>query len=153
MMKSFMLKQVFASVCFATLMAMSSASGQSMPQQAPSPSLVKTSRVYELRTYHAFPGKLEEVHKRFREHTLEIFARHGMKVVSFWGPTDQDKGSENTLIYVLEFPSREAAATAWKAFRDDPEWQKVSKASEANGKLVEKVDSVFMKATDYAPVK
>lgn len=121
--------------------------------RAQSPSLVKTEKVYELRTYHANPGKLEDLHKRFREHTIEIFARHGMKVVSFWGPTDAKTGAENTLIYVLEFPSREAAAASWKAFREDPEWQKVSKASEENGKLVEKVDSVFMKATDYAPVK
>ncbi len=147
------MKQALAFACFATLMAMTSASAQTMPQQAASPSLVNTSKVYELRTYHAFPGKLEDIHKRFREHTLEIFARHDMKVVGFWGPTDQAKGSENTLIYLLEFPSREAAAQAWKAFASDPEWQKVSKASEVNGKLLEKVDSVFMKATDYAPVK
>lgn len=124
-----------------------------IPEQAPSPSLVKDSKVYELRTYHAYPGKLEEVHKRFREHTLTIFARHGMKVVGFWGATDKDKGSESTLTYILEFPSREAAIESWKAFRADPEWQKVSKASEANGKLVEKVDSVFLKSTDYSPHK
>jgi uncharacterized protein (DUF1330 family) len=128
-------------------------SAQTMPEQAPSPSLVKTEKVYELRTYTAMPGKLEDVHKRFREHTLTIFARHGMKVVAFWGPTDKDKGSENKLIYVLEFPSREAATAAWAAFRQDPEWQKVSKASEENGKIVEKAESIFMKATDYAPVK
>ena len=82
---------------------------------------------------------------------MTIFAHHGMKVVGFWGPTDKDKGAENTLIYILEFPSREAATKAWKEFVADPEWQRVSKASEANGKLVEKVDSVFMKRTDYAP--
>ncbi len=121
------------------------------PEQAPSPSLVSDSTVYELRTYHAYPGKLEDLHKRFREHTLTIFAKHGMKVVDFWGPTDIDKGSQNTLIYVLEFPSREAAAKAWREFGADPEWKSVSQASEANGKLVEKVDSVFMKRTDYAP--
>src|SRR5579863_1958149 len=135
---------------FATLLTMASLPAQT-PAQSPSPSLVHDSRVYELRTYHAYPGKLEDLHKRFREHTLEIFARHNMKVVGFWGPTDQKEGSENTLIYILEFPSREAATASWKAFRDDPEWQRVSKASEANGKLVEKVDSVFMKPTDYAP--
>jgi|ERR1700722_862000 uncharacterized protein (DUF1330 family) len=145
-----MLKPLLAAVCFATLSTMSSASAQT-PEQAPSPSLVSDSTVYELRTYHAYPGKLEDLHKRFREHTLTIFARHGMKVVDFWGPTDKDKGSENTLIYILEFPSREAATKAWKEFGADPEWQTVSKASEANGKLVEKVDSVFMKRTDYAP--
>jgi uncharacterized protein (DUF1330 family) len=131
-------KHLLASLCFAALFAMIPASAEP---------------VYELRTYHTYPGKLEDLHKRFREHTIEIFARHGMKVVNFWAPTDKDKGSENTLIYVLEFPSREAATASWKAFREDPEWQKVSKASEENGKLVEKVDSVFMTATDYAPKK
>lgn len=133
-----MTKHLIASFCFATLFAMTTASAEP---------------VYELRTYHAYPGKLEDLHKRFRDHTIEIFGRHDMKVVGFWAPTDVKTGSENTLIYVLEFPSREAATASWKAFRDDPEWQKVSKASEANGKLVEKVDSVFMKSTDYAPKK
>ncbi len=123
------------------------------PEEAPSPSLVKDGHCFELRTYHAMPGKLEELHKRFRDHTLTIFARHGFKVVGFWGPTDKAAGSESTLIYLLEFPSREAATKAWDAFRKDPEWQSVQKASEANGKLVEKVDSVFMAATDYAPTK
>jgi uncharacterized protein (DUF1330 family) len=146
-----MLRNLAVAAAFATLLAMSSASAQNTPEQAPSPSLVKDERVYELRIYHAFPGKLEEVHKRFRDHTLKIFAKHGMKVVAFWGPTDVDKGANKDLIYVLEFPSREAATKAWNDFRNDPEWQKVQKASEANGKLVEKVDSIFMKATDYAP--
>src|ERR1700736_1493151 len=116
-----MIIRIFATACLGTLLTMTPASAQ----------------VYELRTYHAFPGKLEDLHKRFREHTIEIFARHGMKVVGFWAPTDKDKGADDTLIYVLEFPSREAATASWKAFRDDPEWQKVSKASEANGKLVD----------------
>ena len=120
---------------------------------APSPSLVKDERVYELRTYHAAPGKLEEVHKRFREHTMEIFKKHHLKVVGFWGPVDKEKGSEDLLIYVLEFPSRAALTAAWDAFRKDPEWQAVAKASEANGKLVTKVDSVIMKATDYEKLK
>ncbi len=120
---------------------------------APSPSLVKDERVYELRTYHAAPGKLEDLHKRFREHTMTIFKRHGLKVVSFWGPVDKEKGSEDLLIYVLEFPSRDAMKAAWDAFRKDPEWQTVSKASEVNGKLVTKVDSVVMKATDYEKMK
>ncbi|MBV8818872.1 MAG: NIPSNAP family protein, partial [Acidobacteriaceae bacterium] len=109
---------LFASACLVTLMTMTNASAQSIPDQAPSPSLIKSGKVYELRTYHAYPGKLEDLHKRFRDHTLTIFARHGMKVVGFWGPTDQAGGSENTLIYILEFPSREAAIASWKAFHD-----------------------------------
>jgi hypothetical protein len=56
-----------------------------------------------------------------------------------------------TLIYILVHPSREAAASNWKAFGDDPEWQRVRDASEVNGKLVDKVDSTFMVVTDFSP--
>lgn len=118
----------------------------------PSPSLRKEAKVYELRTYYAMPGKLEELHKRFRDHTMKIFAKHGMKVTGFWGPIDKEQGSDNTLIYVLEFSSRDAMTKAWADFRKDPEWQAVSKASEVNGKLVEKVVSVVMGDTDYSKI-
>ena len=123
------------------------------PVLAPSPSLSKDSRCFELRTYYAAPGKLEELHARFRNHTMRLFKKHGLEVVGFWGPTDKDKGSENTLVYVLAFPSREARDKAWQEFRTDPDWQAVARESEKNGKLTEKIDSVIMKATDYAPVK
>lgn len=123
------------------------------PTVAPSPSLAKDSRCFELRTYYAAPGKLEELHARFRNHTLKLFKKHGMEIVGFWGPTDKEKGSENILVYVLAFSSRKARDKAWGAFRSDPEWQAVLKESEKNGKLTEKVDSVIMMATDYSPVK
>jgi hypothetical protein len=120
---------------------------------APSPSLAKASRCFEIRTYYAAPGKLEELHARFRNHTVKLFKRHGMQIVGFWGPTDKEKGSENTLVYILAYPSREARAAAWKAFGADPEWLAARKKSEENGKLVDKVDSVLLMATDYSPVK
>ncbi|MFN7944398.1 MAG: NIPSNAP family protein [Blastocatellia bacterium] len=123
------------------------------PTIAPSPSLAGDSRCFELRTYYAAPGKLEDLHARFRNHTLRLFKKHGMQVVAFWGPTDKEKGSENTLVYVLAYPSREAREKAWKAFQADPEWQAARKKSEENGRLVEKVDSVIMMATDYSPIK
>jgi NIPSNAP len=105
--------------------------------------------VYELRVYHANEGKLDDLLKRFREHTTRLFEKHGMKNVAYWTPLDEPlKGK--TLIYVLAHPSREAAASNWKAFGDDPEWQKVRDASEVNGKLVEKVDSTFMALTDFS---
>jgi hypothetical protein len=106
--------------------------------------------VYELRIYHAMEGKLDALLARFRDHTIAIFNRHGMKLVGFWTPTDEPlKG--RTLIYILKHPSREAATANWKAFHDDPEWVKVSTASEVNGKLVEKVDSTYMTLTDFSP--
>ena len=123
------------------------------PTVAPSPSLAKDSRCFELRTYIAASGKLEELHARFRNHTLKLFKKHGMEVIGFWGPTDKERGSENTLVYVLAFPSRDAREKAWRGFRSDPEWQAALKESEKNGKLTDNVDSVIMMATDYSPVR
>ena len=106
--------------------------------------------VFELRVYHAAAGKLVELEARFRDHTIKIFDRHGMKSVAYWVPMD-DPDKSNTLIYILQHPSREAAATNWKAFQDDPEWKSVKEKSEANGKLVDKVDSTYMSMTDFSP--
>jgi len=106
--------------------------------------------VYELRVYHAAQGKLPELLARFREHTIKIFDRHGMKSVAYWTPVDEPEKS-NTLLYILYHPSREAAAANWKSFGDDPEWKSVHDKSEANGKLVDKVDSTFMALTDFSP--
>ncbi len=109
-----------------------------------------TKGVFELRVYHAAPGKLAELHTRFREHTMKLFERHGMKNVAYWTPLDEPDKS-NILIYILQHPSREAAAENWKSFQDDPEWKSVHDKSEANGKLVDKVDSTFMAYTDFSP--
>jgi hypothetical protein len=123
------------------------------PTIAPSPSLAKDSRCFEIRTYYTAPGKLEALHARFRNHTMALFQKHGMEVVGFWGPTDVEKGSQNTLVYVLAFPSREARDKAWKDFVADPDWHKARDESEQNGKLLEKIESVILMATDYSPVK
>jgi hypothetical protein len=109
-----------------------------------------SSVVYELRVYHAAPGKLTDLLARFRDHTVKIFDRHGMKSVAYWTPTDEPDKS-NTLIYILRHPSRDAAAANWKSFQDDPEWKSVRDKSEENGKLVEKVDSTYMAMTDFSP--
>ena len=106
--------------------------------------------VYELRVYHTYEGKLPDLMKRFREHTIDIFKRHGIESVAYWIPTDEPL-KDRTLFYVLRHPGREAAKANWAAFRTDPEWKQVSAASEANGKLVEKVDSTFLKLTDFSP--
>ncbi len=110
------------------------------------------NKVYELRVYHTLPGRLPALLSRFRDHTVSIFNRHDMKSVGYWVPQDAPL-KDNELIYVLAHPSREAAAKNWDAFRTDPEWQKVSKASEADGKIVEKVDSTYMDATDFSAIK
>jgi len=108
--------------------------------------------VFEVRTYTAAPGKLDALHARFRDHTVQIFNKHGMKSVGYFAPTDEPL-SKNTLIYILEFPSRDAAKKSWDEFRSDPEWQKVRKESEVDGELTTKVESVFTEPTDFSPLK
>jgi len=115
-------------------------------------SVFAQNRVYELRTYTCFEGKLPDLLKRFREHTITIFNRHGMESIGYWIPQDPEK-SKTTLIYILAHPSREAATKNWTDFRNDPEWKKVSADSEANGKIVQKVDSVFLDPTDFSRLK
>jgi hypothetical protein len=105
-------------------------------------------RLFELRTYHAAPGKLADLEARFRNHTLKIFARHGMSSIGYWVPLDN---TNNVLVYMLAFPNRSERDLDWKEFSADPEWQSVAKASEANGRLVTKVDSVFLTPTDFSP--
>ena len=109
-----------------------------------------SSVVYELRVYHAAAGKVTELLARFRDHTDKLFARHGMKSVAYWTPTDEPAKS-NMLIYILRHPSREAATANWKSFQDDPEWKSVKAKSEENGSLVDKVDSTYMAMTDFSP--
>ena len=109
-------------------------------------------RVFELRTYHAAPGKMDALNARFRDHTCELFKKHGMTIIGFWNPNDS-KDADKTLIYLLAFPSRDAADRSWKAFMNDPEWTKAKEASEKEGKLVEKVDRVFLNPTDYSPMR
>ena len=106
------------------------------------------TRYFELRTYYAAPGKLDELHARFREHTCKLFEKHGMVNFGYWVPLDNP---EQKLIYLLGYPSREARDNSWKTFGADPEWQAAHKASEVNGKLVARADSIYLKATDYSP--
>ena len=109
-------------------------------------------KVYELRTYTAPEGKLADLHARFRNHTLRIFQKHGMTNVVYLAPTDAPL-SQNTLVYLLAHQSRDAAKASWDAFRNDPEWKKVSAESEANGKIVLKAESVFMDPADFSALK
>ena len=109
-------------------------------------------RTFEMRTYTTHPGKLDALNARFRDHTTRIFKKHGMENVGYWVPQDEP-GHSNTLIYIIAHKSREAAKASWDAFRADPEWKKVAAESEASGKIVAKVESVFMDSVDYSPIK
>lgn len=111
------------------------------------------NRIFELRTYTAAPGKMDALNARFRDHTNKLFEKHGMTIIGFWMPAKQKEGEEK-LIYILAYPSKEAAEKSWKAFRDDPEWKKVVAETEKNGRLLSKPpESVYMNPTDYSPLK
>jgi hypothetical protein len=109
-------------------------------------------RVFEIRTYTTPEGKLNALHARFRDHTRWIFQNHGMTSIGYWVPQDAPQ-AQNTLIYILAHPSREAAQKNWAAFQADPEWQKVSAESQKDGRIVSKVESVFADPTDYSPIR
>jgi hypothetical protein len=115
------------------------------------PRLDLRSAVYELRTYYPAPGKGAALNARFRGHTLKLFEKHGMTNVAYWNELPAPEAPEGRLVYVLAYPSRAARDADWKAFGADPAWRAVVAASEADGKLVTKVDSVFMTLADYSP--
>ena len=112
------------------------------------------TRVFELRTYTAPEGKLPNLQARFRDHTMRIFEKHGITNIGYWTPQDEPDAS-NTLTYLIAHPSREAAAANWRAFGSDPEWQKVSRASQVDGRIVERggIVSIFLDPLDFSPIQ
>jgi hypothetical protein len=109
----------------------------------------KETRFFEMRTYYATPGKLDDLMARFRNHTTRLFEKHGMINIGYWLPLTN---TENKIVYLLAFPSRDARDKAFKEFGADPEWQKAASESEKNGRLVAKAESVFLTPTDFSPV-
>jgi hypothetical protein len=111
------------------------------------------NRVYELRTYTCNEGKLEALKARFRDHTIELFKKHGIESLGYWIPQDAPT-SQTTLIYIIMHPSREAAKKNWAEFQADPEWRKVAADSEKNGKILAKPpESIFMDPADFSKLK
>jgi len=110
------------------------------------------SRVYELRTYHVYEGKLEALKADFRDHHIANFKRHGIESVGYWVPQDPEL-SKTTLIYLLAHPSRAAAEKNWAEFFKDPEFIQVAAESQKNGKIVVKIESVYLDPTDFSPLK
>lgn len=105
-------------------------------------------RLFELRTYYAAPGKLDDLLARFRNHTTRLFEKHGIQNIGYWVPVENP---EQKLVYLVAFPSKEAREKSFKEFGADPEWQKAAKASEEKGRLVTKIESILLKATDFTP--
>lgn len=107
--------------------------------------------VFELRVYKAAEGKLEKLDARFRDHTMKLFERHGIKNVAYWHPTEQP-AAQDTLIYIIKHDSRDAAKASWKAFGADPDWKAAAKASGV-GRLAKPPESTYMQPTDYSAIK
>lgn len=114
----------------------------------PATAAEKDTRCFEMRTYYAAPGKLDDLLARFRDHTVKLFEKHGITNIGYWVPIEN---TDNKLVYVIATPSREEHAKRWKEFGADPDWQAARKASEEKGKLLAKVESAFLNATDFSP--
>ena len=141
------MKRIFLSLTLAAMTTLPEAAAAPAPVPA-----AKDNRVFEMRTYYAHPGKMTALHARFRDHTCKLFEKHGMTLVGFWSPIDK-KEAEEKMVYILAYPSKEAADKAWKAFREDQEWNKARTESEKDGPLVKKVESVYLNPTDYSKIK
>lgn len=136
-MIKFALCTVAIATAFCSVMAAESKSGSN------------AGPVYEMRVYYAPEGKLNDLHARFRDHTVKLFEKHGIKNIAYFVP--EGENPERKLVYFLEYPSREAREKSWKEFFADPDWQKAAKESEKNGRIVSKVEQAFLQRTDYSP--
>ena len=144
-------KKTFGTVlCGGLLLASGLALGALLaPARAAEPA---KTRFFEMRTYVTADGRLDALHKRFREHTNALFVKHGIELVGYWTPAEGD-AAKNTLVYILAYPSKEAREKSWQEFQADPEWKAAKDASEKDGKIVDKVVSQFLVPTDYSPIK
>jgi hypothetical protein len=111
-----------------------------------------SNRVYELRMYHTFPNRLTPLVTRFRNGEVKVFEQNHMKFMGGWVPQDAPN-HENLFIYLLAHENREAAKKNWAGFGADPDWKTIRDTSEADGKIVEKVESTFMDPVDFSPLK
>lgn len=131
----------------AVMLAIGLSTGLFMNSQAQN-----SGKVFELRTYTATEGNLDKLHARFRNHTTRIFNKHGMEVVGYWSPTSEEE-RDDTLVYILEHESQEAANASWRAFGQDPEWARVAEESNADGQILGGIERKYMTATDYSPMQ
>ena len=146
-----MTRALFRISVAAVLVAAGYVAGRLTPE--PVAEAAQSGRVFEMRTYTTNEGKLPALETRFRDHTIKFFDRYNMTSIGYWIPSDGPT-SQTTLVYILAHPSREEAKANWAKFQSDPEWQKVRAESEQNGKVLAKSpDSVFLRATDYSPIK
>src|SRR5688572_8485528 len=111
-----------------------------------------SGQYFELRIYNAAAGKMEALHKRFREHTMKLFEKHGIKNVGYWIAVDEKH--QGRLYFILAYPDQKSRDRMWtEGFAKDPEWLKVAEESQKDGKLVESIEQVFLTPTDYSPLR
>jgi len=115
-------------------------------------SAASPERSFELRTYTCLPGKFPDIVNRFKNHTVKLFEKHGKQNIAYFASEEPD-GAQSKLVYLVAHESETAAATSWAAFRADPEWIKVKEDSEKAGKILEKVESVYLKPTAFSKIK
>ena len=146
-----MTRALFRISVAAVLVAAGYVAGRLTPE--PVAEAAQAGRVFEMRTYTTNEGKLPALESRFRDHTIKFFDRYNMTSVGYWIPSEGPT-SQTTLVYILAHPSREEAKANWAKFSADPDWKKVRADSEVNGTILAKPpESVFLKATDYSPIK
>lgn len=109
-------------------------------------------RLFEMRTYTCLPDRFPNLVTRFKDHTRKLFEKHGMKNVMYFETIEKD-GGQPKLLYFLAHKDADAAKNSWEGFRADPNWIKVRDASEESGKIVEKVESIYMKPTSFSRIK
>ena len=110
---------------------------------------MSSRRIFEMRTYFPASGRLAALEERFRRHTVRLFARHGITSIGYWTTSSND---DRRLIYILAYPDHDAREISWASFRADPEWQAAAAASEADGSLIDRRESVYLNETDYSPL-
>jgi hypothetical protein len=136
------MKVLLALCFFAILLGVTSCSTTGSKQTA-------DTRCFEMRIYTAPAGRLNDLHARFRDHTMALFEKHGIQNIGYWVPIDNQ---ENKLIYVIAYPNRDVQKKMWNDFASDPDWKVAQAASEKNGRIVSKVESYFLTSTDYSPM-
>jgi hypothetical protein len=106
--------------------------------------------IYELRIYDTLPGRLPALHKRFSEHTLRLFEKHGIKSVGYW---EEVIGQNNRMVYLLAFDDLGQRDMAWRGFQSDPEWIEARTESEKDGPIVALVSNRIFRPTPYSPMQ
>lgn len=112
-----------------------------------------SNRVFEMHVYHAVPGKLPALESKFRDTTSKLLAKHDLKIVGYWMP-EGTPAWDNTFIFIVAHSSREEAKKNWDAMRADPDFQELLREnSDPATKFVEKIDVIYMRPTDFSPIK